>query len=67
MWKGIGDGEYGFEEDLYWTRYRRFRDGARHRFRLQSLAPGLAQAWFAGGARAFLQCHRDSLGDHAGF
>lgn len=54
-------GVYGFEGDSYWTRYEAFRGGARHAFRLEPLGPGLAQAWFTTGARAFLQCHMPEL------
>ena len=61
------EGDYGFEGELYWTRYRGFRDGALNRFRLQPLAPGLAQAWFTDGARAFLQAHGDDLGAYPAF
>jgi hypothetical protein len=54
-------GVYGFEGDTYWTRYAAFRGGQTHAFRLERLAPGLAQAWFTTGARAFLQSHRPEL------
>ena len=54
-------GVYGFEGDSYWTRYEAFRGGVRHAFRLEPLGPGLAQAWFTTGARAFLQSHRREL------
>lgn len=54
-------GVWGFEADAYWTRYDAFRGGERHAFRLEPLAPGLAQAWFTTGARAFLQSHSRDL------
>lgn len=57
----VDAGDYGFDGDLYWTRYRRFREGATHRFRLEAVGPGLAQAWFADGTRAFLQGHSETL------
>lgn len=48
-------GVYGFEGDAYWTRYEKFRNGERHVFHLESLGPGIAQAYFADGRKAFLQ------------
>ncbi|MDW4499387.1 hypothetical protein R5H30_15440 [Sulfitobacter sp. D35] len=55
-------GLYGFEGDTYWTRYETFRNGAHHAFRLEALAPGVAQAHFSDGRRAFLQVRRDISG-----
>lgn len=48
-------GTYGFEGDLYWTGYSRFRDGAIHRFFLVRVEDDVMQAYHADGARAFLQ------------
>lgn len=54
-------GVYGFDGDTYWTRYDAFRGGAVNAFRLEPLAPGIAQAWHVDGTRAFIQTARDSL------
>lgn len=48
-------GQYGFEGDLYWTRYDRFRDGAAHRFSLIRIDDHIVQAMFDDGTRAFIQ------------
>lgn len=50
-------GDYGFAGDSYWTRYDQFREGKTHAFRLEELSPGVMQAWFTIGARAFVQSH----------
>ena len=50
-------GRYGFDADCYWTRYDTFRGGQTHAFRLERLGPGVVQAWFATGTRAFVQSH----------
>lgn len=54
-------GVYGFEGDAYWTRYEKFRNGERHAFHLKSLGPGIAQAYFTDGTKAFLQAHSADL------
>ncbi len=48
-------GQYGFEEDQYWTRYNRFRDGVLHRFSLIRIDTHSAQAMYEDGSRAFIQ------------
>ena len=48
-------GQYGFEDDLYWTRYNQFRDGALHRFSLTRIDAHSAQAMFEDGTQAFIQ------------
>ena len=54
--KGDADGGvYGFEDNVYWTRYKTFRDGQRHTFRLEHIDEGKAQAYFGDGSKAFLQ------------
>jgi len=58
---GTDSGVYGFEGDSYWTRYETFRNGERHRFDLQPLGLGIAQAYFADGTIAFLQAHSMDL------
>lgn len=50
-------GVFGFDANRYWTRYDRFRGGQTHAFHLESLGPGIAQAYFADGKRAFIQAH----------
>lgn len=54
-------GEYGFSEEIYWTRYRNFRAGETHQFRLTLLRPDVAQAYFADGRIAYLQSPLMSL------
>jgi hypothetical protein len=48
-------GSWGFTDQGYWTSYRNFRDGERHEFLLQLIAPQIMQAFHANGTRAFLQ------------
>jgi hypothetical protein len=48
-------GQYGFDGDLYWTKYNQFRDGALHRFSLTPIDAHSAQAMFEDGTRAFIQ------------
>ena len=50
----VEPGLYGFSDGLYWTRYAEFRDGTTNSFYLVEVGPGLAQAYFADGRRAFL-------------
>jgi len=57
-------GQCGFVEDRYWTRYTRFRDGARNEFFLVSHGVGRAQAYYADGRQAFLQVHEEQVPDH---
>jgi hypothetical protein len=54
-------GVYGFDGDAYWTRYEKFRNGETHVFHLKSLGPGIAQAYFADGTKAFLQSQSTDL------
>ncbi len=58
-------GVYGFDGDGYWTRYEKFRDGERHVFHLEALGPGIAQAYFADGRKAFLQSQSRDLSEIA--
>lgn len=48
-------GQYGFEKDLYWTKYNQFRDGVLHRFSLTRIDAHTAQAMFEDGSLAFIQ------------
>ena len=52
------DGQYGFEEDLYWTQYSWFRGGGRFRFWLERIDDTSCQAYFDDGNMAFLQTLR---------
>lgn len=52
---GEDEGSYGFEGDMYWTRYAKFRDGAQCWFYLVPAGPDVVQAFHADGTRAFLQ------------
>ena len=54
-------GVYGFDGDAYWTRYETFRNGETHFFHLKRLGPGIAQAYFADGTKAFLQAQTPDL------
>ena len=54
-------GTWGFNEDLYWTQYERFRDGVRHAFWLEVVGADIVQAYFSDGQRAFLQTHKPYL------
>lgn len=54
------NGMWGVEGDTYWTQYTRFREGARHVFRLDPVGDGVAQAYFADGTIAFLQSHSET-------
>jgi len=54
-------GVYGFDGDAYWTRYEKFRNGETHSFNLKSLGPGIAQAYFIDGKKAFLQAQTTDL------
>jgi len=56
-------GQCGFVENRYWTRYTRFRDGARNEFFLVSKGAGRAQAYYADGRQAFLQVHEEQMPD----
>lgn len=56
------EGLYGFQGDLYWTKYNRFRDGGLNRFFLQRIDDHTAQAYFEDGTRAFLQSPKAELG-----
>lgn len=56
-------GVYGFKDDSYWTRYETFRDGKTHVFRLEPQGPGVAQAWFEDGTKAFIQAHDAEIPD----
>lgn len=56
MEDGTADkGRYGFERDLYWTKYSWFRDGGLFRFFLERVDDNTCQAFFEDGAKAFLQ------------
>ena len=57
------EGLWGIEAATYWTRYERFRGGGTNAFRLQEIAPGIAQAWFVDGRRAFIQTALEELPD----
>ncbi|WP_417410939.1 hypothetical protein [Hoeflea sp.] len=54
-------GVYGFDGASYWTRYKTFRDGQTHAFHLRELGPGIAQAYFADGTKAFIQSQSSDL------
>ena len=49
------EGQYGFERDLYWTRYSWFRCGGLFRFYLEQVDDNTCQAYFEDGTVAFLQ------------
>ncbi|MEL7152410.1 MAG: hypothetical protein AAFN51_01155 [Pseudomonadota bacterium] len=49
------EGRYGFEDDLYWTQYKWFRNGGLYRFFLVKVDAVTCQAWFDDGTKAFLQ------------
>lgn len=51
-------GEYGFEENYYWTRYSRFREGKVNYFFLQRHDEKSVQAYYKNGERAFLLSHQ---------
>lgn len=51
----VDDGRYGFERDLYWTRYSWFREGGVFRFYLTRVDEVTCQASFDDGTKAFLQ------------
>lgn len=51
-------GEYGFDENYYWTRYARFREGLKNSFLLQRRDDYSAQAYHKNGDRAFLLSHQ---------
>ncbi|MFT7059205.1 MAG: hypothetical protein ACJASV_001712 [Pseudorhodobacter sp.] len=54
-------GVYGFTGNAYWTRYEAFRSGESNAFHLKSLGPGIAQAYFTNGVKAFVQSHSADL------
>lgn len=54
-------GVYGFDGNSYWTRYDAFRGGKTNSFHLQARGPGVAQAHFTDGRRAYLQSHHPAL------
>ena len=54
-------GVYGFDGASYWTRYETFREGQTHAFHLRALGPGIAQAYFIDGTKAFLQSQSADL------
>jgi hypothetical protein len=56
-------GVYGFDGESYWTRYETFRSGEIHAFHLRKLGPGIAQAYFTDGTKAFLQSHSADLSE----
>jgi len=49
------EGQFGFEGDLYWTKYGWFRNGDLFRFFLQRVDNITCQAYFEDGSKAFLQ------------
>ncbi len=49
------EGDYGFEDDLYWTQYSWFREGGRFRFSLERIDQNTCQAYFDNGEIALLQ------------
>jgi len=51
------NGQYGFEGQLYWTRYENFRSGQKHAFYLQAVDDSTAQAFHDDGRKAFLLSH----------
>lgn len=48
-------GQWGLDGAYYWTRYTKFREGARSEFYLEWLGDGIAQAYHRDGTRAFIQ------------
>lgn len=53
----VDNGQYGFEGQLYWTRYENFRSGQKHAFHLQAVDDSTAQAFHDDGRKAFLLSH----------
>ncbi len=48
-------GQYGFEGQQYWTRYKIFRSGERHFFYLEKISGHAVLAYHTNGDKAYIQ------------
>lgn len=55
------EGRYGFNNDMYWTKYQWFRDGGLNHFYLLRIDEITAQAYYEDGKRAFRQKRKNRL------